>query len=77
MTDADSTEFFYREYEVQVVTVPLASGEWDVVVRIFIKTKEGKDLVRGRILPETYQTKDKALSYGSALGKKLIDDGLE
>ena len=78
MADIGSTKFSYEEREVQVITMHLASGEWDVEVRVTGTRKDDRGIwVRSWTSPITFKTKDEALSYGSAYGKKLIDDGIE
>ena len=76
MEPIGSTKFSYEDCTVQVVTFHLPSGKWDVDVRIWNSTETGVK-TRRWTSGDTFQTKDEALSYGSALGKKLLDDGLE
>jgi hypothetical protein len=62
----------YKGYEIQSVTIPLASGQWQVEVRVF--AHDGSQ-VGGQFLPmpDDFATATEALQAGMVYGRRQID----
>ena len=62
----------YKNYEIQSVTTPLASGQWQVEVRVFFH--DGRRVAnQGRLMPDYYATEEEAYQAGKAYGRKWVD----
>jgi len=62
----------YKEYEIQSVTIPLASDQWQVEVRVF--SSDGCQVgVQFLPLPEDFATAAEALQAGMAYGRRQVD----
>jgi hypothetical protein len=62
-------------YDITPSTLPLASGEWDTTVHIMIRRPKGvqEKKFTGR---ETFTTRQEAVQFCLALGKKIIDGAI-
>jgi hypothetical protein len=62
----------YKNYEIQSVTIPLASGQWQVEVRVF--SPDGSQVgVQSLPMPEDFATATEALQAGMVYGRQQID----
>jgi hypothetical protein len=62
----------YKDYEIQSVTIPLASGQWQVEVRVF--SSGGYQVgVRFLPMPEDFATAAEALKAGMAYGRQHVE----
>jgi hypothetical protein len=62
----------YKNYEIQSVTTLLASGQWQVEVRVFFH--DGRQVGNwGGLVPAYYATKEEAFQAGKAYGRQWVD----
>ena len=62
----------YKDYEIQSVTIPLASGQWQVEVRVF--SDDGYQVGAQFLpMPDDFATGAEALQAGMAYGRQQID----
>jgi hypothetical protein len=62
----------YKDYEIQSVTIPLASDHWQVEVRVF--SSDGCQVgVQFLPLPEDFATAAEALQAGMVYGRRQVD----
>lgn len=63
----------YKDYEIQSVTIPLASGQWQVEVRVF--SSDGCQVgVQFLPMPDDFATAAEALQAGMIYGRQQIDE---
>ena len=62
----------YKNYEIQSVTTFLASGQWQVEVRVFFH--DGRQVGNwGGLVPAYYATEEEAFQAGKAYGRQWVD----
>jgi hypothetical protein len=62
----------YKDYEIQSVTIPLASGQWQVEVRVF--SSEGCQVGAQFLpMPDDFATAAEALQAGMMYGQQQVD----
>jgi hypothetical protein len=62
----------YKDYEIQSVIIPLASGQWQVEVRVF--SYEGCQVgVQFLPMPHDFATAAEALQAGMVYGRQQVD----
>jgi|Tabmets5t2r1_1033131.scaffolds.fasta_scaffold578386_1 hypothetical protein len=63
----------YKDYEIQSVTIPLASGQWQVEVRVF--SDDGCQVGAQFLpMPDDFATAAEALQAGMIYGRQQIDE---
>jgi hypothetical protein len=62
----------YKDYEIQSVAIPLASGQWHVEVRVF-SADGGQVGVQCLPLPDDFATAAEALQAGMVYGRRQVD----
>jgi hypothetical protein len=62
----------YKDYEIQSVTIPLASGQWQVEVLVF-SSDGGQVGIQFLPLPDDFATAVEALQAGMVYGRRQVD----
>jgi hypothetical protein len=66
----------YKGYEISATPLPLATGEWDTTLHIRIE-RHGEWRDKKFTGDTTLKTKEEAIRYCLAAGKKIIDGEIE
>ena len=62
----------YKGYVMHAIATPLASHEWDATITI-MRQRKGVLTSRAFSAPDNCTSKDEAIRYGFAFGKRIID----